>query len=256
VFTAVVYRRFGVSRELVASRAVVDAGGHFAVRVEPGRYDVVVRAFGWAQSPALPATPGRDIEVVVSEGARVSGTVVSATTGAPIAGARLDIEGLGTGHSPLYDAGGVTRADGTFELRGLPVGALSIAVFAADFDGRIEGGLVGHDGAVLGPLTVPLVPKAPGAHPMIDYVGLGITTRPDGDDLMIDEVFPDGGAYAAGIVPGDRIVTIDGEAVAEIGSEAAIVHIHGLPNTTIVLGLRRDGAIRPVVVQRTRRRTT
>src|SRR5262249_2468656 len=57
VFGVAVYRRSGVARQLVTSRAIVDTEGRFAVRLEPGSYDVIARARGWTPSTATAASP-------------------------------------------------------------------------------------------------------------------------------------------------------------------------------------------------------
>jgi membrane-associated protease RseP (regulator of RpoE activity) len=245
VFSMFVYRRSGVARDLVTSRAIVNADGRFAVYLEPGRYDVVARARGWTPSAATAASPGTPVELVVDEGASLTGTVVAAATGAPIAGAHVALEG----HSAVDDFGVVTGADGTFELRGVPAGPVSIAALAEGYETRIEAGLVARDGR-FAPVTMALGTPNPGEERLADYVGIGVTTRPDGDDIVVEEVLPSGGAYAAGIVAGDRIVTVDGQPVTELGEEMAVTRIHGQRNTTVSLGVRRDGVVRTVVVQR------
>jgi carboxyl-terminal processing protease len=67
---------------------------------------------------------------------------------------------------------------------------------------------------------------------------------------VIETILPGGGAAAAGLQPGDRIVTIDGVAVTEIGEPASVAHIRGLPNTTVTLGLRRGDRAITVAVTR------
>jgi C-terminal processing protease CtpA/Prc len=65
-------------------------------------------------------------------------------------------------------------------------------------------------------------------------------------------VYPGGGAAAAGVVPGDRIASIDGTPVADLGEAGAVARIRGVPNTTLALGVRRAGGVVTLVITRAR----
>jgi uncharacterized Zn-binding protein involved in type VI secretion len=251
-YTLLVFRRQGVARELVTTRSVVDVGGRFAVRVPTGSYDLQAAASGWAPSAMTSVrAPSDGVRLAVTVGTTVRGTVVSAADGTPIAHARVTREAMSGGASALpANAGTLTRADGTFELRGLPAGTEQIDVIADNFHPRAESGLVATEGGELGPLALQLTPLTPGAEPKTDYVGIGISTAADGDDLLIQKVYPGGGAQAAGIVEGDHIVTVDGIPVSEIGEAASSVHIRGAAGTTLTLGLRRASGVVTIVVTR------
>jgi RNA polymerase sigma factor (sigma-70 family) len=253
-FTLLVFQRDGVARNLITTRSLVDVAGHFSVRVPPGRYELQAAAAGWAPSAMTGVNaPSTGVKLAVSLGATVRGRVVSAADGTPLAQARVMREGMYGGASALpSNSGTVTRADGTFELRGIPAGTAAITVVTDNFHPRIESGLVATDGGELGPLDLPLTPLAPGAEPKTDYVGIGISTAIDGDDLLIQKVIPGGGAQAAGVVDGDRIVSIDGVPVTELGEVGAVTRIRGLPNTTLALGLRRGGSVVTLIVTRSR----
>jgi len=251
-FTVVVYQRNGAARDVVSARSIVDADGHFSLRLPPGHYDLLAAATGWAPSAITPASaPSSGVKVALSEGATVRGRVVSAVDGTPLSHARVVRESIGGVASALpANVGTVTRTDGTFELRGVPAGAFSLAIGADRFDGRIESGLQAKDGAEVGPLDFQLRPA--GATPKTQYVGIGVEFTPDGDDLVISKVYPGGGAAAAGIVPGDHIASIDGMPVAELGEAAVVARIRGLPNTTLALGMRRAGSVVTLVITRAR----
>jgi hypothetical protein len=68
--------------------------------------------------------------------------------------------------------------DGRFELRGAPVGRLSLSVIAPGHHGRILGGLEVKAGQDLGPLAVDLAPTKPGEAPRIELVGIGAVLGP------------------------------------------------------------------------------
>jgi RNA polymerase sigma-70 factor (ECF subfamily) len=250
-FTLLAYRRAGASRDLVAARSFVDARGTFELHLEPGRYDVVASARGWAPSETTTASaPAEGVALKVSAGGIVTGKVTSAATGAPIAYARVMREAGGGGASAQpANAGTVTASDGSFELTGIPPGRLAITIGADDYDFKIEAGMTATDGATIGPLAIALNPLAPGAEPKIELVGIGVKLGPDGDDLVVEQVFPNSGAAAAGIVNGDRITTVDGVAVTELGIDGAVAKIRGVANTTVSIGLKRGVVL---VVTRTK----
>jgi RNA polymerase sigma-70 factor (ECF subfamily) len=251
-YTLLVFKREGAARNMITTRSIVDVGGKFAVRLPTGSYDLQATAAGWAPSTLTAvAAPSTGVRLAVSVGATVRGKVVSVADGSPVAHARVHRDSIFGGASALpANTGTVTRADGTFELHGMPPGTEAIAVMADNFLPRIESGLVATEGGELGPLALQLTPFVPGMEIKTDYVGIGISTVVDGDDLVISKVYPGGGAQAAGIVDGDRIATIDGVPVSEIGEAAAVTHIRGAAGTTLALGLRRGPTVVTVVVTR------
>jgi len=252
-----VMRREGAARELVVERSIVDASGRFEVRVRPGDYDLVASASGWAASkPTLASAGARDVELVVTAGATLRGTVVTADGASPIAYARVRRESREGGASAQpANAGTVTRSDGTFELTGIPPGPLSVFAAAGGFHPKIEAGMTASDGGTLGPLTIALVKLAPGEQPSLELVGIGIQFAADGDTLRVDRVIAGGGAAAAGIVAGDRIVAVDGLPASDLGVDGAVAEIRGVAGTTITVTLRRGEQLVPLVVERRKLRT-
>lgn len=73
------------------------------------------------------------------------------------------------------------------------------------------------------------------------YVGVGITiaVREDGTGLDILQVEPDSGAREAGIEPGDILIRIGGESVAELGTDGARDLIRGAEDTQVELTVLR-----------------
>jgi RNA polymerase sigma factor (sigma-70 family) len=159
VFTLLVYQRAGSTRELVASHSIVDAGGRFTTRIEPGRHEVAARAPGWAPSAIIAASPGYDLELVVTEGARLSGTIVSSSSGAPISLARVSRDNESRGCTTLDDRAPVTSSDGRFELPNLAPGPIALTVRVADHTTTVETGLIATAGTTLGPVTIAFAPS-------------------------------------------------------------------------------------------------
>lgn len=251
-YTLLVTRREGIMREMIVERAVVDPRGHFAVRVPKGDYELIAMAYGWAPSPAEKVSAGTtDARITVSGGATLQGVVVDNATGAPLQYARVSREGAGGGASvQVANAGTVTRADGTFELTGIPPGPFTISIGAGDYHPRLEAGLVATDGGILGPIKLTLRKLAEGEQPKIELVGIGVKLAGDGDTMRVDMVVPDSGAAAAGIVVGDRITAIDGVAVTTLGMDGAVSRIRGVAGTKLAVTLVRGGATVTLVVER------
>ncbi len=74
-----------------------------------------------------------------------------------------------------------------------------------------------------------------------NYVGVGFATDPRAAPITIDYLFDGSPADRAGLVPGDRIVAIDGTAVDTLAREQAIERIKGEPGTSVRLTIERGG---------------
>jgi len=104
-------------------------------------------------------------------------------------------------------------------------------------------------------LSIDLTPVEDGGVPRIELVGIGAVLSGRGDALVIGQVMPAGGAAAAGIAPGDRIVGVDGVRVVELGFEPSIQRIRGPEGSAVLLDLRRGaGANERVETVRVERR--
>lgn len=255
-FTLLVFRRMGAESELVVARSFVDPRGHFEARVPPGDYELIAAASGWAPSTpvtatATPGTGPASLRLTVTAGATLRGRVVAADDGSGLHLARVMREARGGGASAQpANAGTVTREDGSFELTGIPPGPLSITVGAGGFHPKVEAGMTASDGATLGPLTIAMTRLREGETPALELVGIGIKLAGDGDTLRVDGVIAGGGAEAAGVVAGDRIIAVDGVAVTKLGVDGAVSAIRGAVGTKVGITLLRDGKPVQLVVER------
>jgi carboxyl-terminal processing protease len=75
------------------------------------------------------------------------------------------------------------------------------------------------------------------------YVGIGvtITVREDETGFDVTQVEPGGSAKEAGILPGDIIVEVEGQPVAQLGTNGARDLIRGDEGTQVSIGVLRSG---------------
>ena len=86
------------------------------------------------------------------------------------------------------------------------------------------------------------------------YSGIGAAFEKRGKALVVTRVFAGTPAKAAGIAPGDAIVSVDGVAVGGESAATAAAHIRGADGTRVTLGLRvgGKGSVRSVTLTRRR----
>jgi hypothetical protein len=250
-----------LEREQIAARSFLDAEGRYEIQgLGPGTYEVIAAALGSAPSapakvtiPDPPAAPV-SVDLTLARGARLRGTVLDAKTQQPIAGARIELEGLLAMSQEVPLLVTATTGDGgTFELPGLGAGVRSLEVTAAGHHGRIVSGIVVAE-ADPPPITVSLTPTEPGEEPGLELVGIGAVLTAKDDALVIGQVLPGGGAAEVGLAPGDAILAIDGVNVTILGFENAIGKIRGPEDSVVVLTVRKAGAAEAADVAVPRRR--
>ncbi|HET9452091.1 MAG TPA: carboxypeptidase regulatory-like domain-containing protein [Aggregicoccus sp.] len=258
-FTVVVSQRVGaLQREPVAELTVLDPGGRYRVAGLPaGRHEVEVVAAGHAPGEAQVEVPDAPRAAVVADfrlepGARLYGTVVSSGSGKPVAGARVSLETGRGGGALSVQLDGRTDAQGAFTLEGLAPGEATLVASADAHHTRILSGVPVGGAAGARPLRIELTPTKPGEEPSVELVGIGAVLAARGDMLVVGEVVAGGGGAEVGLVPGDGILSIDGQRVAELGFTEAIQRIRGPEGSRVVLGVRRgaglaaDGGTGPV----------
>jgi hypothetical protein len=245
-FTLIVHaRRSALELEPQRSLSVIDPSGCFALDdLAAGPAAVVAVAPGLAPSDPVDVEippPGGEgvVDLVLRPGGRLHGVVSDEGTGAPLAGARVGVEGSAEGAASAFPvlADAVTGADGRFELGGLPA-RVSIFVAAPGHHARVLGADA-PPGARSGPVEVALRPLAAGETPRVDLAGIGAVLAARGEGLSVAQLLPGGGAAEAGLRRGDLVLRVDGRAVAELGMTGAIDAIRGPEGSAVLLTVRR-----------------
>jgi Carboxypeptidase regulatory-like domain/PDZ domain len=233
--------------------SIVDPEGRFEVRgLGAGPWELQALAADSGPSERvrveLPNTPGGRVErdLRLRSGRRLVGVVRDANSRQPVAGARVAIEASPGEDSVLVRTGTFTGPDGRFELEGLSEAPVSVAVEAERYHRRI----------VTLPRTrteveVALRPVAADQAPATDLVGIGAVVNRSEDGLVLGNLVASGGAAAAGLHPGDVVLRIDGQPIAELGFTEAISRLRGEEGTVVRLEVRRtDGTTATVDVVR------
>ena len=249
-FTVLVFaRRNALWVEPERSLSVIDPGGCYALDdLRAGDSVVVISSPGRAPSEELaveiPVPPGEAVlDVKLLAGGVLSGVVRDDATGAPIASARLGVEGSLAAAASTFPvlSEATTGPDGAFTMGGLPR-RFSVQAVAKDHHARVVGGLSVEPGGFLGPIEIRLRPLAPGEEPRTDLFGIGVGLAARNDGLVVTQVVSGGGAAEAGLAPGDLIVEVNGRPVAEIGFGGSVDTIRGPEGTTVLLQVRRGDA--------------
>ena len=84
------------------------------------------------------------------------------------------------------------------------------------------------------------------------YVGIGVTisVREDGSGIDILGIAMGGAAEAAGILPGDILIKVDGQSVAGMNAEQVKTLVRGDENTELTLVMLRDGTEKSFTLKR------
>jgi len=72
------------------------------------------------------------------------------------------------------------------------------------------------------------------------YEGIGISIEKQNNIIVITKVFPGTPADKAGLIQGDKIISIDMKSTADMTAEEAANHIRGLAGTKVTLGIMRS----------------
>jgi len=233
--------------------SIVDPEGHYEVRgLAAGTWELQALAADSGPSDRirveLPASPGARVEkdVRLRAGRHLVGVVRDASNQQPVPGARVAMESSPGEDSVLVRTGTFTGPDGRFELEGLPEAPVSVAVEADGYNRRIVTLPRGRT-----QVEVALRPVATDQSPATDLVGIGAVVSRSDDGIVLGNLVASGGAAAAGLRPGDVVLRVDGQPVAELGFVEAISRLRGEEGTIVRLDVRRaDGTTTTVDVIR------
>jgi hypothetical protein len=233
--------------------SIVDPDGRYEVRgLGAGAWELQALAADSGPSERvrveLPASPGARVEkdLRLRAGRRLTGRVRDASNQQPVAGARVAMESSPGEDSVLIRTGTFTGPDGRFELEGLPEAPVSVAVEADRYNRRIVTLPRGRS-----EVEIALRPVATDQTPATDLVGIGAVVNRSDDGLVLGNLVASGGAAAAGLHPGDVVLRVDGQTIAELGFVDAISRLRGEEGTVVRLDVRRaDGTTATVDVIR------
>jgi protocatechuate 3,4-dioxygenase beta subunit len=194
-------------------------GAYALDRLAPGSYACHAEAdegttIGTVDVASGPAT----LDLALAPWASVTGVVVGALTGRPVVGLKIMAGSMGTRgiSAMLTGKGPTTDATGRFVVDHLGAGKGSLAIMPATslFEKLASRDYEVTAGQHLDLGVIKVVAPRDG-----EAGTLGMTTNVDGDALVVATVVPGGPAAAAGVQVGDKIVTIDGVAIAGVGAD-------------------------------------
>jgi hypothetical protein len=222
---------------------VEDGQGRFEVRgLEAGSYEIEAIApdgrVGRA-GPVAVAAGGvvEGVRVQVAESARMLVQAVEHDTGRPAAG--VEVRLTDAGHTL---ASGRTDGEGRLELRGLAPGArgdLMLPTGMGPFPYAIESVPVTVPG---GPAQAPMVVRLLRVRPddwmrLSDAAGVGLRLASAAGRVVVEEVVPGRPAAAAGVVPGEVVLAVDGKDVRGLGPGSVSYLVRGPAGSEVRLDL-------------------
>ncbi len=82
------------------------------------------------------------------------------------------------------------------------------------------------------------------------YVGIGVTVQKSDNGCLVTEVNKNGGAYEAGILVGDEIVSINGVSIKDKSLEETVSMIQGAQNTNVTVEVLRNDVVLSLEITR------
>ncbi|MBF5042532.1 MULTISPECIES: carboxypeptidase regulatory-like domain-containing protein [Myxococcaceae] len=238
-------------REGVAEQTVLDPEGRYRVAGVPsGELVVEVAAPGHAPAEARVQVPEGakgplTADFALEPGARLTGTVVERDSGKPLADARVSLESGQGGGALSVRLDARTDASGAFALEGLAPGRATLVASLAGHHTRLLSGVPVERGQASAPVRIELTATKPGEEPSVELMGIGVVLAARDDMLVVGEVMAGGGGAEAGLSPGDGILSIDGQPVAQVGFSGAVGLIRGPEDSRVLLGVQRGAALAP-----------
>jgi hypothetical protein len=257
---AALVRKGSIERGETKSMSFFDQQGHYlltGLRAGTQCLTVIANGRGASDEKCVEVTVGNEAhaDFSLSRGAALRGRVLDRASRAPIAHARVSLENALNVDTDLplpVFASTETDDDGHFELDGLESGVHSLFITADGHHSRVVPGL--HLDADHQPpdVDIDLLALTPGEAPSIESAGINAAVRSQGDDLVIVNCTPGGGADQAGLLAGDVITRVDGIELSTLTMQSGVEHLRGPEGSTVTVTIRRppDTSTRDVVVTR------
>jgi protocatechuate 3,4-dioxygenase beta subunit len=230
-------------------------GAWSLAEVPAGAYKVEVGAGGGSAEIEATMTAGEDttgLRIELAPKVTVRGTVVD-LEGKPVPGMSVSVDGGVAWGGGDENRRNITDEAGRYEVAQAPTGKVNVAVYPQSWNGgdyeytsmpmvlaasesvvelppiRVSKRRV-KEGDTAGDLGFRLKAAEPGADPMLVR-------------NMVAVVRPGGPASAAGLVPGDEVVSVDGQAVSGANSYLFGQLTRVVPGTVVTLGLARGASV-------------
>ncbi|WP_437675581.1 carboxypeptidase regulatory-like domain-containing protein [Sorangium sp. So ce131] len=244
------------ARSSVSGRArkVSDPAGAFVWdELPPGRYVLTASAAGRPPARSAPVDVGggraaRRARIVLRQGATLRGTVIDADSRAPVVEAQIELDAATSSGANAISLA-LTDAGGNYELVGVPAsGPFSVRVRHEQYMTKIVPGL---DARGAGSLRADIeVRKLGDGGSREELTGIGAVLSPSPSGVLIASVIDGGPAALAGLMQGDLLVRIDGEATTDLPLSDCIQRLRGAPGTRVTVGVERDGRVVEVTMRR------
>lgn len=223
---------------------VRDPSGAFAFRaLDPGKYEVYVSAAdGRTGSLDVAVAEGedrRDIKLLLDAGVTVIGRLVDYDTAVPMPGLKVVAYAPGG-----FDRTTISETDGRFSLTGLPAGRTVTVAVTINLRTHVPESRELDLPADRPQLDTGVIRIVPGdmnakdaALQRAGYGSLGLMSTNRNGQSIIDSVEAGLPGAKAGITVGDRLLTIDGKDVHDLGRRSVHFLMKGAADTKIALGL-------------------
>jgi protocatechuate 3,4-dioxygenase beta subunit len=228
--------------------AETDAQGKYTLWTRPGGVRVTAGADGYADASEMGDAPST-IDLLLTPESSLTGTVVDATSGAPVEGARVSVQSSGFGWDRKSDR---TDAEGKFRVQGLTPGRYVAEARTERGYGRTEGSsLVGLGQNVEG--VVVRVHPALRIQGKVMIKGDKPTVCEDGYAWFRDEANnrwasgrtdPDGTITAEGVVPGKYTVSAGCKGYANVKDKLDPIELKDKDLLGLVWEVEGGGTIR------------
>lgn len=247
-FTLQLFQKRGATMLTIDEIAVLDAEGRFEMRGLPlGEF--AIRAIARGYGPSLPRTvsvtdtSSSEVLLQLTAGGSIRGTISDTKTGARLPGALVVLDGtLDFSAIMPRPINAVADRNGEFQLDAVAPGVRSIRGQMPGYNMAIIGGLNVEEGKITDGIALALSSMPEGVTtPSVEVVGIGAKLKVIADTLVIQEIIPDGGSEAAGLVVGNSILAVEGESVSSLGSQAALDRLRGPEGTRVKVTVRRPG---------------